>query len=329
MTERRALSCIIPPRESFAAAAGHAELAEALGYDSINCTHIAARDSFTLLAGLAMRTERIALGTAVAPIYHRSPASMAQTAATVDDLSGGRFRLGLGTGHRVTMGGWHGQEIGHPLAEMREYLAIVRAVLGGEPPPDGRRWRSTFAFNGFTPRAGLPIYLAGLSPGMLHLAGELADGVVLWACPPGYVRDVVVPEVARGRRQAGKDLTVFTIMAAVPAAVGADLGPLLDGVRSELHRYFGLPFYRAMFDAAGFGKDIAAYDAAAPDQEAQKQAISEEFVDALCALGDERDVRAGIDRYRTAGATNPLVSAVAGSDFTATLHAAADDAAVS
>jgi len=323
VTTPRALSCIIPAGESFAAAVGYAELAEALGYDSINSTHIAARDSFTLLAGLAMRTQRIALGTAVAPIYHRSPASMAQTAATVDDLSGGRFRLGLGIGHRVTMGAWHGQEIGHPLDEMREYLAIVRAVLAGDPPPDGRRWRSTFAFNGFTPRAQLPIYLAGLSPGMLQLAGELADGVVLWACPAAYVRDVVVPEVTRGRRQAGKDPTGFTIMAAVPAAVGADLGPLLNAVRNELHRYFGLPFYRAMFDAAGFGKNIAAYDAAAPDQEAQQQAISDEFVDALCALGDDRDVRAGIDRYRTAGATNPLVSAVAGSDFTATLHAAA------
>ena len=321
--ERRALSCIIPARESFAAALGYAELAEYLGYDSINCTHIAARDSFTLLAGLAMRTERIALGTAVAPIYHRSPASMAQTAATVDDLSGGRFRLGLGIGHRVTMGGWHGQEIGHPLAEMREYLAIVRAVLASEPPPDGRRWRSTFAFNGFTPRADLPIYLAGLSPGMLRLAGELADGVVLWACPPTYVRDVVVPEVAQGRRQAGKDLAGFTIMAALPAAIGKDMGPLLDGVRSELHRYFGLPFYRAMFDAAGFGRDLASYDAAAPDVEAQKQAISEEFIDALCALGDEADVQAGIDRYRAAGTTNPLVSAVAGSDFTPTLRAAA------
>lgn len=323
MTGRPALSCIIPPRESYAAAVGYAELAEALGYDSVNCTHIAARDSFTLLAGLAMRTERIALGTAVAPIYHRSPASMAQTAATVDDLSGGRFRLGLGIGHRVTMGGWHGQEIGHPLDEMREYLAIVRAVLAGGPPPDGQRWRSTFAFNGFTPRADVPILLAGLSPGMLRLAGELADGVVLWACPPAYVRDVVVPEVARGRRQAGRDLAGFTVMAAVPAAVGADLGPLLDGVRSELHRYFGLPFYRAMFDAAAFGKDLAAYDAAAPDVEAQKRAISEEFVEALCALGGERDVRAGIDRYRTAGATNPLVSAVAGSDFAPTLRAAA------
>jgi alkanesulfonate monooxygenase SsuD/methylene tetrahydromethanopterin reductase-like flavin-dependent oxidoreductase (luciferase family) len=221
------------------------------------------------------------------------------------------------------MGGWHGQEIGPPVAEMREYLAIVRAILAGDPPPEGRRWRSTFAFNGLTPRADLPILLAGLSPGMLRLAGELADGVILWACPSQYVRDVVVPEVTRGRHAAGRELTGFTIMAAVPAAVGGDRGHVLDGVRSELHRYFGLPFYRAMFDAAGFGGDLAAYDAAAPDVEAQKRAISEEFVEALCALGDEDDVRAGVERYRAAGATDPLVSAVAGSDFAATLRAAA------
>ena len=323
MTAQPALSCLIPPRESFAAAAGYAELAEELGYDSVNCTHIAARDSFTVLAALAMRTERISLGTAVAPIYHRSPASMAQTAATLDELSAGRFRLGLGVGHRVTMGGWHGQEIGPPVAEMREYLAIVRAILAGEPPPDGKRWRSTFAFIGLTPRADLPIYLAGLSPAMLRLAGEVADGVILWACPSQYVRDVVLPEVTRGRQTAGKGLDGFTIMAAVPAAVGGDRGTVLDGVRSELHRYFGLPFYRAMFDAAGFGRDLAAYDAAAPDVQAQKRAIGEEFIEALCALGDERDVQAGIERYRAAGATDPLISAVAGSDFSATLRAAA------
>ena len=323
MTTHRALSCLIPPRESFAAASGYAELAEELGYDSVNCTHIAARDSFTVLAALAMRTERISLGTAVAPIYHRSPASMAQTAATLDELSAGRFRLGLGVGHRVTMGGWHGQEIGPPVAEMREYLAIVRAILAGEPPPDGRRWRSTFAFIGLTPRADLPIYLAGLSPAMLRLAGEVADGVILWACPSQYVREVVVPEVTRGRQTAGKGLDGFTIMAAVPAAVGGDRGTVLDGVRSELHRYFGLPFYRAMFDAAGFGRDLAAYDAAAPDVEAQKKAIGEVFIEALCALGDEREVQAGIERYRAAGATDPLVSAVSGSDFAATLRAAA------
>jgi len=168
MTEQ--LSFLLRPTDSFTSTVEHAQLAEQLGYHSIMCTHIAARDSFTTLGALAQHTERIRLTTNVAPIYHRSPASMAQTAATVDDVSGGRFVLGLGTGHRITMGGWHGQEIGKPVAEMREYVAVVRAILAGEPPPEGERWRSNFGFVGFTPRPDIPIYLAGLSPAMLRLA---------------------------------------------------------------------------------------------------------------------------------------------------------------
>ncbi|MDT7777012.1 MAG: hypothetical protein QOC67_5936, partial [Pseudonocardiales bacterium] len=125
------LSFQLRPTESFASTVEYARLADELGYDTIMCSHIAARDSFTTLAALAQHTQRVRLATAVAPIYHRSPASMAQTAATVDDASAGRFILGLGTGHRVTMGGWHGQEIGKPVPEMREYLAVVRAILAG------------------------------------------------------------------------------------------------------------------------------------------------------------------------------------------------------
>jgi alkanesulfonate monooxygenase SsuD/methylene tetrahydromethanopterin reductase-like flavin-dependent oxidoreductase (luciferase family) len=309
--------------ESFDAAVRYARLADELGYDSINCSHIASRDSFAVLAALAMVTDRVALGTAVAPLYHRSPASMAQVAATVDDISSGRFRLGLGVGHRVTMGGWHGQEIGKPTKEMREYLGIVRAILAGSPPPSGERWTSTFAFMGFEPRADIPIYQAALSPAMLRLAGEVAEGVLLWACPSSYVRDVVVPEVTAGRARAGKTLEGFGILPAVPSAVGGDRAQVLDGMRNELHRYFGLPFYRAMFETAGFASDIAAYDDAAPDREAQKLAISEAFIEELCALGDEGDVRRTVQRYRAAGATNPVLTAVWGTDFESTLRAAA------
>jgi alkanesulfonate monooxygenase SsuD/methylene tetrahydromethanopterin reductase-like flavin-dependent oxidoreductase (luciferase family) len=309
--------------EPFDAARRYARLSEELGYESINCSHIAARDSFAVLSALAMVTDRVTLGTAVAPIYHRSPASMAQVAATIGELSGGRFRLGLGVGHRVTMGGWHGQEIGKPTVEIREYVEIVRAILAGEPPPAGQRWTSTFAFTGFDARADLPIYLAGLSPAMLRLAGELAEGVVLWACPPSYVRDVVVPEVSRGRERAGKPLDGFAIVPAVPSAVGGDRAAMLDGVRNELHRYYSLPFYRAMFDTAGFGTELAAYDAAAPDREAQKLAISEAFIGELCAIGDAEAVRDGVGRYRDAGATNLIVTAVWGTDFEQTLRAAA------
>jgi alkanesulfonate monooxygenase SsuD/methylene tetrahydromethanopterin reductase-like flavin-dependent oxidoreductase (luciferase family) len=321
--DRLPLSCAIPALEPFDAAVRHARLADELGYDSINFSHIAARDSFTMAAALAVHTERVALGTAVAPIYHRSPASMAQTAATIDDISGGRFRLGLGVGHRVTMGGWHGQEIGKPTIEMREYLAIVRAILAGEPPPEGQRWTSNFAFMGVPPRPDIPIYQAALSPAMLRLAGEIADGVLLWATPSDYVRDVVVPEVTAGRERAGKVLDGFEILAAVPSAVGDDRAAALDGIRTELHRYFGLPFYRAMFEAAGFAADLTAYDAAAPDVAAQKLTISEDFIEHLCAIGGEDAIRAGVERYREAGATNPILTPILGTDYAATLRAAA------
>ena len=317
------ISCSIPPFEPFGAAAGHARLAEELGYDAIMLSHIATRDSFTLAAALAQHTERIGLATAVAPLYHRSPASMAQSAATVDDVSGGRFRLGLGVGHRVTMAGWHGQEIGNPTAEMREYVSIVRAILAGEPPPPGQRWSSTFALMGLAPRPDIPIYQAALSPGMLRLAGETADGVLLWAVPSSYVRDVVIPEVTSGRARAGKSLDGFEILAAVPSAVTEDRDSALAGIRMELHRYFGLPFYRTMFEAAGFAADVEAYDAAAGDAQAQMQAISEDFIDQLAAVGNEDDVRRGVQRYVEAGATNPVLAGILGTDYDATLRAVA------
>src|SRR6266566_1246411 len=278
-------------------------------------------DELPARAGLAQLAPSVTLATAVAPIYHRSPASMAQTAATIDDLSGGRFRLGLGTGHRATMGGWHGQDIGNPVAEMREYVALVRALLTGGEPPAGLRWNSSFAFNGFTARADIPVYLAGLSPAMLRLAGEIADGVVLWACPASYVGDVAMREIAAGRARAGQPLAGFDVCAAIPSAVVADPAAARRGIRAELHRYFGLPFYRAMFAQAGYEADIAAYDAAA-DVSAQRAAISDAFIEDLCAIGKPEDVAAGVARYRAAGATNPMITNITGTDLGPTLHAA-------
>ena len=178
------ISCAIPALEPFDDAVGHAQLADELGYDSIMLSHIAARDSFTMAAALAMRTRRVAIGTSVAPLYHRSPASMAQTAATVDDISDGRFRLGLGVGHRITMGGWHGQQIGKPTAEMREYIGIVRAILAGDVPPTGQRWTSNFSFMGFTPRPDIPIYQATRFSLLINLQTATALGLTL---PPALL----------------------------------------------------------------------------------------------------------------------------------------------
>jgi Luciferase-like monooxygenase. len=156
---------------------------------------------------------------------------------------------------------------------------------------------------------------------MLRLAGEIADGVVLWACPASYVGDVVVREVTAGRARAGQDLAGFDICAAVPSAVAADPAVAHRGIRAELHRYFGLPFYRAMFTQAGYEADIAAYDAAA-DAGAQRAAISDAFIEDLCAIGKPEDVAAGVARYRAAGATNPMITNIADTDLGPTLRAA-------
>lgn len=318
---------LLPTTGAWATVREHAALADRLGYSAIYCSHIAARDSFTAITGFADAAPHVALGVTVAPIYHRSPASMAQTAATVDDITGGRFRLGLGVGHRVTMANWHGQQIGSPLAEMREYVTVVRALLAGRPAAGGERWRSTFAFGGFAPRADLPIYLAGLSPAMLSLAGSIADGVVLWACPATYVRDVVVPTVRQARSEAGRNPDTFEIIAAVPSAATDDPEHAVDSVRGELVRYFGLPFYRRMFAAAGYQRDIDAYDAAESDA-ARKRAIGAELIADLCAIGDARAVAGGVARYRAAGPVTPMISAIAGTAVAPTLRAAAHDDAV-
>src|SRR4051794_2107509 len=292
-------------------AVDRARLAEELGYDSVYMTHVNGRDPLTVLAHYADATERVALGTGVTPIYTRTPANMAQAAATVDEISGGRMRLGIGVSHRPVVEGWYGQTIDRPLAETREYVAILRAIFAGEDPPAGDRWPPAFRLS-MPVRADLPIYVSGLQPKMLELTGEIADGVILWLCNPNYVRDVVVPQVRKGREKAGKSLDGFDIVAAVPSAVVDDPQAAFGAMRKDLLTYFSLPFYRAMLEKSGFGDDIARFDEAAGrgDAEAMQAAISDEFLGVLTAVGDEAGVRAGVQRYLDAGATSPCVGPI-------------------
>jgi alkanesulfonate monooxygenase SsuD/methylene tetrahydromethanopterin reductase-like flavin-dependent oxidoreductase (luciferase family) len=317
-----ATGCFISPGRSLEQAVARVKLAEELGYEAAYVTHIAARESLTVVTAYALATSRIRVGTAVVPIYTRTPATMAQTAATIDELSGGRLTLGLGVSHRPVVEGWHGQTIDRPMTEMREYASIVRAILRGEHPPQGEKWRTGFHLVGLDPRPELPIYIAALSPAMLRLAGEIADGVLLWLCSPSYIREVVVPAVAAGAERAGRTLEGFDIVPAVPAGLTEDRSGAFAVLRGELIPYFGLPFYRTMIERSGFGEDIAAFDAAAGDLETMKAAISDEFLEQLTAVGDERAVRAGVERYREAGATSPGVGPIPKTDAEATLRIA-------
>ncbi len=316
-----ATGCFISTGHSLDQAIERVKLADALGYESVYLTHVAGRESLTVLTVYALATSRIRVGTGVVPIYTRTPATMAQTAATIDELSDGRLTLGLGVSHRPVVEGWHGQQIDHPVAEMREYAAIVRAILRGEEPPAGEKWQTGFRLIGIEPRPRLPIYIAALSPAMLRLAGEIADGVLLWLCNPSYIRDVVIPEVTTGRERAGLALAGFDVVAAVPSALTDDRDGAYGAMRKDLLPYFGLPFYRAMIERTGFAADIAAYDAAGGDFEAMQRAISRDFLDELTAVGDESELADGLERYRRAGASSPCVGPIAKTDFDATLRA--------
>jgi F420-dependent oxidoreductase-like protein len=301
-------------------------MAEQLGYHSVYTTHLAGRDSLTVLAAYAQATESIRLGTGVLPIYSRTPVATAQQAVTIDEISGGRLTLGIGVSHQVTVENWYGNHIARPVAEMREYVAALRAMFGGEDPPEAQTFPTRFHFLGIEPRPDLPIYVAALSPKMLELAGEVADGVILWLCNPDYIRDVVVPHVREGRRKAGKDLDGFDIVAAVPTAVTEEVDGARATLRADLSPYFLLPFYRTMIERSGYEADVRLFDEAMErgDASAAAIAISDGFLENLAAIGPPDIAAAAVERYRDAGATSPCIGAVPGTDFMSALESLAE-----
>jgi alkanesulfonate monooxygenase SsuD/methylene tetrahydromethanopterin reductase-like flavin-dependent oxidoreductase (luciferase family) len=309
------IGAFISPGRDLGRALERVRLADSLGFDSAYVTHIAGRDSLTVLMAYASASERIRLGTGVVPIFSRTPVAMAQSAATIDEFSGGRMVLGMGVSHRVTVENWFDSRIEKPVKQMREYVGIVRALLRGEQPARGEFFNTSFAFMGFEPRSDLPIYVAALSPAMLRLAGEIADGVTLWLCAPDYIEGVVIPEVRAGRERGGKSLDGFDIVEAVHATV-----------RRDLVTYASLPFYRAMLERSGFGDEIAAFDEgmAAGDVARAKAGISERMLDALAGVGSADEVRAGVRRYLEAGTVSPCVGGISGTEFSAALEAVAE-----
>jgi alkanesulfonate monooxygenase SsuD/methylene tetrahydromethanopterin reductase-like flavin-dependent oxidoreductase (luciferase family) len=319
------LGAFIGVGRSLETALQRVELAERLGYESAYVTHIASRDSVTTLTAYACRSRRLLLGTGVMPIYSRTPVATAQSFATLDEFSGGRAIIGLGVSHKPVVEAWYGQQIEKPLAETREYVGVVRAILRGEDPPQGEYFGSSFHFMGFEPRPDIPIYLAGLSPGMLRLAGEIADGVVLWLCDPDYIREVVVPTVTEGRAKAGKPPEGFDIVAAVPAAVTTDPEQAKAQLRSELIPYFSLPYYRKMLELSGFGDDIEAFDRGMQEggPQAAVAAISDGFLASLAAIGSAEEAAASVRRYAESGATSPCLGGISKTDFDTTLEALA------
>src|SRR6266516_3707016 len=134
-------ACFLEPGRSLGGGVERVRLAESLGYDSVWVTHIAGREPLQLLNHYAHHTERIRFGTGVVPIFLRHPALLAQESATLDEVSGGRFSLGIGTSHKITVEGWYGYTLDDPVGRMREYTTILRQIFtGGGASFEGRHY---------------------------------------------------------------------------------------------------------------------------------------------------------------------------------------------
>jgi len=293
-----------------------AEMAERMGFKSVWTTQLPdARDASLVLAAYANATQRVMLGTGVLPIYTRHPTAMAQMAATLDELSGGRFILGIGISHKVTVEGMWGMSIEKPVEAMREYLTIVRtSLVEGSCGFEGDHFTARWSYSA-PRRPDLPIMISALNPRMLELAGEMADGVVLYMCTPAYIRDHIVPAIAAGRTKVGKKVDGFEIVAAVPVCLTSDRKAGQDVFRETVARYANLPYYRKMMDSEGLKSELEAGQ------------VSEPTLDQLAGIGDEEQVRAAVRRYVEAGVTLPGVGPFGGhpgaKGFEATLETVA------
>src|SRR4051795_4374671 len=213
---------------------GPAELADAArraeqaGFESVWATEFYDRSATVSLAAMAQGTENIGLGSAIAYAFGRTPVVLAAEARDLDELSGGRLTLGLGTGTRRMQQDWHGLDGEHPAPRMEELVPLVRRLLRLHEGPidhDGRFYRlhvRPTAPVGAPLRTDLPIYLAGVNPRMIEAAGAVGDGLVghpLFTAE--YVREVARPALARGAERAGRDAPVG-IAGYLTCSVGPD-----------------------------------------------------------------------------------------------------------
>ena len=307
------LATFITPGKSLDEAVARVRLAEQLGYQTVFATQIAQRDVLMTLAAYAAGTERITLGSGVCPAFGKHPVALAFEAATLDEMSGGRLILGIGMAHRITMENWYGVDMSKPLSRFKEYVQVLRSLFTtGRVEFAGEFYKTNFGFMNYDVRPDLPIYTASLAPNSLRFAGAAADGVVLWACMPRYIRETVVPLLAEGAREAGRDPSEIEIVAAVPTAVTDDVEAARASFRRDLFVYMTLPFYRRAIQGAGYGDDIAAFDErlAAGDSLGARAAISDALLEHFAAIGTAEQVRAKLAEYREAGATMPAVGVI-------------------
>jgi F420-dependent oxidoreductase-like protein len=291
--------------------------AERLGYDSVWAAEAYGSDAATVLGWLAGQTTKIRLGSGIFQMPARSAAMTAMTAATIDQLSGGRMILGIGSSGPQVAEGWHGQRFARQLQRTREYVAVVRTALARErlefhgetlelPLPGGPGKALKLTIGPVQPR--IPIYLAAIGPKNTALAGEVADGWIPTLFSPEHVSQLR-PLLEEGAARSGKSLDGFDIAPTVNVFITDDLQNARDAMRPFIALYVGgmgsreQNFYNQVVQRYGFE------DAAARIQdlylegkrEEAMAAIPDELIDTVSLCGPKDHVRERLAVYRDAG----------------------------
>ena len=277
--------------------------AEELGIDAAWMTTGGARpDSITVFAAAAGLTEKIKLGTSIVPTYPRHPLVMAQQAQIVAQLAPGRFRLGVGPSHRPTIEAM-GLEFNAPLAHLREYLQILKAILqGGRVDFDGEHYT---AHDGIPEPLDIEIMGSALRRGSFELCGAESDGAISWICPARYLHDVALPALQSGARRAGRETP--PLIAHAPVCVHDDPEEARAAVRQQVMNP-RLPYYQRMLVEAGY-------------PEAVEGVWSDGMIDGAVIWGDEEKCAQGIRRLFDLGSAEVLASPItAGADPAASLE---------
>ncbi len=212
-------------------------------------------DPVTILAAAAVQTKRIRLGSAIVPTYTRHPATLAGQALALAELAPGRFSLGVGSGHRFVMEGMFGLSPVRPVAFLREYLTVLRALLWtGSVDFAGDYFRVRARLPDGTVPPRLPIPIAALRAGMFRLAGEAADGAIAAWCPMSYLLRTAIPALRDGARAAGRPTP--PLIANVPVVLHSDFAVVRRAAHAAVGPVYGqIPVYREMFAAAGLPLD--------------------------------------------------------------------------
>ncbi len=282
-----------------------------LGYGSFWTAETTGQEAFATLAHVGARVGGLDLGTGVLAVQLRTPPLAAMGAATLQDAHpDSRILLGVGISSPVVVGRWHGAEYGdRPVQRMREYLMLTRACLDGEPVDHDGAFHRVDGFRlGVRLGDRRPELVRGaLNEGMLQLAGELADGVLLNYLPATAV-PWCVEQVRIGEARAGRTPGTCTVLAYVHVGV-CDPEQARPLARRDIWSYAVVPAYATAFERAGFEAEIADLRTARErrDRDGAIAAISDRMVDAIDICGDAATVRASVTAYRDAGVDVPVL----------------------